>query len=167
MEALPRRGLQFLASVCVILAFGGLCDAKLWAYRPDAPWQEDAYSRTHALVAAAYPTLGGHGLLFTMAADQWRPFDSLIAPLVNVVFTVGERQQGSSEIATVFRAHVGFTGDGSLYDFIANPDAPFMQHARLEALGRRITSHSEWSDDEVSKVIEDAGARFGPASSPW
>lgn len=130
----------------------------------------DSYGRAHALVRAAYPSLSSQQLMFTITQDRWRSFDEPIMPLTAFVLTVGRRnaigranrRNPQTSIDRVFSAHIEFTLDETLYDFGVDSEAPFINRARIERLGRMLASQPDSTAAQVAAVFTSAGARFGP-----
>lgn len=145
----------------VVFALVGFCSPAVEGIQPRTTRSVDAYSQTHSLVTSMYPGLSGRNLVFTISAARWQPLDGRVSPLSSVVVRVGEKHS-ETEIDTLFRAHVSFSEDRTLYDFIADTESPFMQHERLRTLGRLIVDHRDWSDAEIVRAINAAGVRFGP-----
>jgi len=95
-----------------------------------------------------------------VAAARWRSLDQPALPLTSVVLTVG-RLNRSEPVEPILSAHIDFTLEGTLYDFNAAA-SPYANGQKVRALGKVLSSHSEWTDKQVAAAVTAAGARFGP-----
>ena len=62
--------------------------------------------------------------------------------------------------------HVRFafpSDDSDARIFAFSASGPAANTDKLKGAANQIDSHPEWSDSEVSKVLSDSGAQFGPA----
>jgi hypothetical protein len=147
-------------SLAGAIVLTSVCGLGAYEYRATQP-TADTYTRAYALVKAVYPAFAGQGLVFMVSGDRWRSFDELVTPLTSVVIAIG-KQEPRAPVQKVFSAHIEFTSDGTLYDFLADPDVPLLNQGKVEALGKVLSSHEDWTEQQIAAAIKAAGARFGP-----
>ena len=121
----------------------------------------DEHIRAVSLVKAAYPSLANQGLVFKVSQHRWRGFDDPMTQPSELLVAVGKRSADGS-VSPVLSVLVVFKADETLYDLRAVQSDAFLNGQRIEALGKMIEEHQDWSAKDVAAATSAAGARFGP-----